>query len=75
MHMIILFKSRPLFLWMFVSDYLQGRLIRFIFIFLNDCLQISNQSFIIIFLSGYLLITVAVLNIQIFAESFRPPCL
>ena len=49
MHMIILFKSRPLFLWMFVSDYLQGRLIRFIFIFLNDCLQISNQSFIIIF--------------------------
>lgn len=58
-------------LWLFVSDYLQGRLIRrFIFIFLNDCLPRSIQAYLFIYLfPGYLLITVPVLNVQIFAES------
>lgn len=59
---------------MFVSDYLPSRLIRrFIFIFLNDCLQTSNPGSpppAPRFLSGHLIITVAVLNVLIFAESF-----
>lgn len=49
MHMIILFKSRPLFLWMFVSDYLQGRLIRFILFFLMIVYRYPTKALLFFF--------------------------